>query len=228
MLYLYLEAPFATFRTFTAGSFRPTAPFMTPSAAYGLLLNLAGIEMRQDDGKSPMTLIGKQLPKVEIALGTLAEPQRHSLYQQIHNYPVGNSGAAHAPACKGNKYNIVPSRRAFLSGLEVCLGIQADADLESKIVRGLRGEVEGRYGLPFLGDNNFLPDRIEVLDAPLPARWLIPIGEDAEPDRVVEPMRLTVTIDRADMSRTSARLFRLDGEETARIPAGAWVEVAYG
>ena len=31
-------------RTFTAGWYRPTATFLTPSAAYGLLLNLAGIE----------------------------------------------------------------------------------------------------------------------------------------------------------------------------------------
>ncbi len=228
MLYLYLEAPFATFRTFTAGSFRPTAPFMTYSAAYGLLLNLAGEDMRRDDGKSPMTLIRQGLPGVKIALGEREPAHRHICYQQLHNYPVGNQGKEHAPACRGNKYNIVPARRAFLSGLKVCLGVQAEADLESKIIRGLRGEGEGRYGLPFLGDNNFLPDRIDVLDAPLPARWLLPIGEDTEADGVMEPMRLTVTIDRADMSKTFARLFRLDGEETATIPAQAWVEVAYG
>jgi len=228
MLYLYLEAPFATFRTFTAGSFRPTAPFMTYSAAYGLLLNLAGEDMRHDDGKSPMTLIKNKLPKVEIALGEREPAQRHICYQQLHNYPVGNQGKEHAPRTKGNKYNIVPARRTFLSGLEVCLGVQADADLESKIIRGLRGEIEGRYGLPFLGDNNFLPDRIDVLDRPHEAHWLVPVGEGEEPTGSPEPMRLTVTIDRADMSRTVARLFRLDGEETATIPAEAWVEVAYG
>jgi CRISPR-associated protein Cas5t len=44
-----MEAPFAAFRTFTAGSYRPTAEFITPSAAYGLLLNVAGIEMREYD-----------------------------------------------------------------------------------------------------------------------------------------------------------------------------------
>ena len=35
MLALYVEAPFAAFRTFTAGWYRPTAAFLTPSAAYG-------------------------------------------------------------------------------------------------------------------------------------------------------------------------------------------------
>ena len=41
MLTLYIEAPFAVCRTFTAGWYRPTATFLTPSAVYGLLLNLA-------------------------------------------------------------------------------------------------------------------------------------------------------------------------------------------
>ena len=44
MLVLYVEAPFAVFRTFSAGWYRPTATFLSPSAAYGLLLNLAGVE----------------------------------------------------------------------------------------------------------------------------------------------------------------------------------------
>ena len=59
MFCLLIESRFAAFRPFITGSFRPTAPFITPSAAYGLLLNLAGIEMREDDGKSAMTLIKK-------------------------------------------------------------------------------------------------------------------------------------------------------------------------
>ena len=73
MMCIYFQAPFAVFRTFTAGSFRPTAPFMTPSAAYGLLLNLAGIEMRDDDGASEMTLIRSGLPHATIALGLKEE-----------------------------------------------------------------------------------------------------------------------------------------------------------
>ena len=55
----YLQAKFAAFRPFVSGSFRPTAGFITPTAAYGLLLNIAGIEMRHDDGQSVMTLIRK-------------------------------------------------------------------------------------------------------------------------------------------------------------------------
>ena len=59
MMCLELEAAFAACRTFTAGSYRPTATFLAPSAAYGLILNLAGLDsrLREEDprhgGKVP-------------------------------------------------------------------------------------------------------------------------------------------------------------------------------
>jgi CRISPR-associated protein Cas5/DevS len=75
MLAIYVEAPFAVCRTFTAGWYRPTATFLTPSAAYGLLLNLAGIEtrLREEDpahrGSVPATLTRRGLPSAKLALG---------------------------------------------------------------------------------------------------------------------------------------------------------------
>jgi len=227
MLWLYVQAPFATFRTFTAGSLRPTAPTMTPSAAYGLLLNLAGIEMRHDDGKSAMTLIGKGLPDAELAIGSLAEAEQHNIFQQLHNYPVGNTGAEHRPACKGSKYNITPVRRAFLSNLRVCLGLRSDAELENQVRKGLAGEHPARYGLPFVGDNNFLPDRIDLLAGPREARWLMPMTERDDGWAHVEPMRLSITIDRSDMSRTATSLFHLSSQTSAEVPEEAWVHVRY-
>lgn len=231
MLWLYLQAPFAAFRTFSAGSFRPTAPFVTPSACYGLLLNLAGIEMRRDDGKSAMTLIGTDLPRAEIALGALGHPGRHSLYQQLHNYPVGSSGKEHAPACKGSKYNITPARRAFLSDLRACVGLRGNDKLAEAVLDGLRGRGPTRYGLPFLGDNSFLPDRIDALEGPRAARWLVPMAGDEEAGMDagagMEPMRLTVRIDRADMSRTESRLFLLTEAPTDTVPEAAWTAVGY-
>src|SRR3954447_3676048 len=75
MLCLYVQAPFAACRTFTAGWYRPTATFLTPSAAYGLILNVAGIEsrLREEDaehgGRAPATLMQVGLPQVNLALG---------------------------------------------------------------------------------------------------------------------------------------------------------------
>ncbi len=247
MFYLFIEARFAAFRPFATGSFRPTAPFLTPSAAYGLLLNLAGEEMRsEDDGSYPATTIKRNsLPKMEIALGVptvqqpwkwgserrleMIFPQSQSLYQQLHNYPVGNQGKSHAPQTKGGKYNIAPVRRSFLCGLRAVAGFrnyQPDC-IESLVSEGLQGNDKPRYGLPFLGDNNFLPDRIEILQKPPKCQWFVPItGEIEEKPPYSNVGRLTVTIDRADSSRTKTTLFG-PVLKSAIPPENAWTLVDY-
>lgn len=228
MINLRLDAPFAAFRTFTAGSFRPTAGFITHSAAYGLLLNIAGIEMRHDDGKSPMTLIKNDLPGVRIALGAVDFPLQHTLFQQLHNYPVGaDAGKKYIQGSMGNKYNIAPVRRAFLSNVKAVIAIDKNKDLEDMVVEGLAGKTQRRYGLPFLGDSNFLVDRLDKVDSAEKAYWYIRIkGEDGAflKERIT---RMTITIDRADMSKTISNLFAPVAESTKEIPEKAWVEVGY-
>jgi CRISPR-associated protein Cas5t len=256
MLVLYVEAPFAVSRTFTAGWYRPTATFLTPSAAYGLLLNLAGIEtrLREEDerhpGSVPATLTLTGLPRVRIALGAATVrpyrgkfvevpeyeqfPRVASVYQQLHNYPVGDAkakGATEKPSvlgmkrAKGNKYNITPVRREILVSLRAVIALDGNADLEANIRRGLVGELRaGRYGLPFLGDNAFLPDRIDPLDTSPPTYWYERVEEDAE---MIRPRttRLTVWIDRADMSRTVSALFAPNPKATTDPPPNAWTHI---
>lgn len=228
MISLRLEAPFAAFRTFTAGSFRPSAGFITHSAAYGLLLNVAGIEMRHDDGKSPMTLIKKDLPKVKIALGALDFPSEHSLFQQLHNYPVGaDAGKKYIQGSMGNKYNITPVKRAFLSNLKTVIAVDKNEDLEDMIINGLAGEIQRKYGLLFLGDSNFIIDRLEKMGSLEKIYWYIKVkGEDNSfiRERIT---RLTVVIDRADMSKTRSSLFAPLADPTKEIPEKAWVKVGY-
>ncbi|MBU4233858.1 MAG: CRISPR-associated protein Cas5 [Desulfobacterales bacterium] len=226
MLRLYLQAPFAVFRPFTTGSFRPTAGFITPSAAYGLLLNVAGIEMRLDDGKSVMTAIKNDLPKVRLALGALEMPLRHSIYQQLHNYPVGTTGKDHAVNTWGNKYNILPVRRQFLSGIRAYLCLNGNPDLETWVLEGLAGKRPRTYGLPFLGDNNFLIDRLEPVPNPQPSHWFVPVERDQE-EFQEDTTRLTLTIDRRDMSLTRSKLFAPTREKSLNPPDAAWQEVQY-
>ena len=249
MFCLLIESRFAAFRPFITGSFRPTSPFITPSAAYGLLLNLAGIEMRENDGKSAMTLIKKSsLPKMDIALGAPVTdkpwkwgcssaksessifPVTQQLYQQLHNYPIGQQGSKHKPHTMGSKYNITPVQRSFLSGLRavVCFrNCRNPDDIGERARTGLRGESRREYGLPFLGDSNFLPNRIEVLKGPTPCYWFVPVvsGENQKPHPSVG--RLTITIDRSDSSRTYAKLFGPVLEKTDRVPENAWVSINY-
>lgn len=236
MLLLYVQAPFAAFRAFTAGWYRPTAAFLTPSAAYGLALNLAGIETRRDDGLSPMTLTQFDLPSARIALGADPEsprgphPSVHTIYQQLHNYPVGASGKERKENARGNKYNITPVRREFLADLRayVALEFTDNPDIENRIQLALdlsTPKYETRYGLPFLGDNAFLIDKLNVCDGPKPARWYRRIRREDEAAIRTRTTRLTIWIDRRDMSRTESGLYALDEVVSAEIPPAAWTPI---
>ena len=239
MLRLYVQAPFAAFRTFTAGWYRPTAGFLTPSAVYGLALNLAGIETRRDDGLSPMTVTEFDLPPARIALGADPanprgpHPSVHTIYQQLHNYPVGASGKERKEDTKGNKYNITPVRREFLSDLRafVLLDFHDNPAVEDQIRRALDTSdpcYPVRYGLPFLGDNAFLLDKIKIHEEPVRAHWYRQLGENNESEIVPRSTRLTVWIDRQDMSKTRSLLFAPGSAETddaANPDWPAWTQI---
>lgn len=230
MLRLRVKAPFAAFRTIGAGSFRPTAPFMTPSAAYGLLLNVAAIESRLDDGRSVMTVTRTELPPADIALGALQVPQVQTLFQQLHNYPVGATGKERAAAAHGNKHNIQPIRREFLSNLDAYVCLRGNGWLEERVRSGLVAGASyapdgaQRYGVPFLGDNSFLLSVLREESDPQPAHWYQVVAGDAALGRQ-DICRLTVWIDRQDMSRTQSLLFSRRDERQLEIPPTAWVAI---
>lgn len=229
MLRVRVRAPFGAFRLFSAGSYRPTAPFPTYSAVYGLLLNIAGIESRWDDGKSPMTRTAGGLPDCRLAIGLHAVPKVHVLFQQLHNYPVGTTGKAHAADTHGNKYNIQPISRELLSGLDFSVAVDANDDFESRVREGVRRGAAGlpgagrRYGIPFLGDNNCFLSHLGVEGQDVPARWLRALG-DNEPG--VAASRLYTQVNRADNTRTLSRLFVLEGTPAAAPVDSAWVTIA--
>ena len=204
-MWLHLRAPFAAFRGFQAGVYRASAPVIPPSTAYGLVLNLAGIEMR-DSTPGVTTLIRSDLPALRIAVGMISTPERNTLYQQLHSYPVGTSGKELKEKTHGAKFWITPVRRELLSGYDGMIGVQTeDGDLLAQVKRGLRGELDvPRYGLPFAGDNNLLIDRIDVVDQPEPTRWYTRILPGDSPRK--GSCRLTVGINRTDNSRTSTLL----------------------
>jgi len=221
-LWLRVRAPFAAFRPLQAGVYRTTSPFLPPSAAYGLVLNLAGVETRAP-GSSAVTQVREDIPPLRIAIGAPGElPEVGSLYQQLHTYPVGNSGSERKERLHGAKYWIAPARRELLVGLDAVIGVESeDEALLAEVGRGLRGErTERRYGLPFAGDNNFLFDRIELLSAPPETRWYARL-EDAFGPRGGS-CRLTVGIDRADASRTTTVLMAPTEEPTSEPPEAAW------
>lgn len=209
-MWLRLQAPFAAFRYFQAGVYRATSPIMPPSVAYGLVLNLAAIEMRGSLSEVT-TPIRPDIPKILLAIGTLSNPEKlekSSLYQQLHSYPVGNSGKEMSARTHGAKYWISPVRREFLVNLDLVIGIKTpDLELLERVEQGLAGKLnDSRYGLPFVGENNFLFDRIDIIPEPIERiYWYEQMLADEPPRK--GSCRLTVGIHRTDSSKTVNKLY---------------------
>lgn len=221
--WLHIRAPFGAFRWLQAGVYRASSPTIPPSAAWGLVLNLAGIETR-DKAPTAITLRKSDVPQFQVAIGEVREPQVNSLYQQLHGYPVGNSGKELAALAHGSKFWIVPVRREILTDIDLVVGVRDDdGTLESMVRNGLSGQ-NARYGLPFLGDNNFLIDRVEVLSEPPIASWFCHIEDDRiEPVR--NTCRLTIDIDREDSAKTKSDIFYRTNDRSSVPPESAWTWV---
>jgi len=225
-LWLRVRAPFAAFRWMQAGVYRATSPVIPPSAAWGLVLNLAHVETRAaSDGVT--TGIRSDAPPLRLAIGAVRSAEVGTLYQQLHSYPVGASGRELQPRAKGAKFWIAPVRREFLVGFDALIGVDSGDEglsegLLERIGQGLRGELgEPRYGLPFAGDNNLLIDRIDLLDKPLPAEWYAPMAPDAAP--TPGSCRLTVAIDRRESAHTVSPLFAPVYADAPPESAWTWV-----
>src|SRR5262249_31309744 len=152
-------------------------------------------------------------------------PRVQTIFQQLHNYPVGSSGNERSASAFGNKYNISPVRREILVNMRAIVSVDGNDELEERVRQGLRGELTSqRYGLPFLGDNSFLPDRIEPLEQPVPAYWYEKI---VATETTIRPRttRMTVWIDRANLSRTTSMLYAPTATASSEIPDNAWTEM---
>lgn len=222
-LLLRIRAPFAAFRWLQAGVYRATSPVIPPSAAWGLMLNLAGIDIRGPD-KDGTTTVRLDAPPLELAVGTIAPSETSVLYQQLHTYPVGNSGKDLKPRTHGAKYWIAPARREILVGFDCVIAVRGSESVERQIMSGLRGETDSkRYGLPHAGDNNLLIDRVNIVDYAIECRWFGRLDADGEPRP--NSCRLTVGIDRGDSSRTTSALYAPLPPSTAAPPPEAWTWV---
>lgn len=220
-LFLLLDAPFAAFRWLQAGVFRGTFPVIPPSAAWGLALNLAGIDTRGALGEV-VTPIRPDAPHLDLAVGVVRAGQRSTLYQQLHGYPVGNSGSELQARARGQKYWIAPAKREILVGLRCLVGVRGDASIIERIPLGLAGTLPAdRYGLPFAGDNQFLFSRIDVVEPGQDVRWFLPVLAGDTPK---ESTRLTTVLDRVNASRTKAPLFA-PTQTPCACPSEAWVDI---
>jgi CRISPR-associated protein Cas5t len=63
-----VRGPLARFQPYSAGTYRATMKFMPHSAAYGLILHLAGIESRLDHPKFSETQVRSDLEVVPVVV----------------------------------------------------------------------------------------------------------------------------------------------------------------
>ena len=104
------------------------------------------------------------------------------------------------------------------------LGVKAEPELISQVRQGLNEESDrSYYGFPFAGDNNFLFDRIDCLDKPLPTHWFVRSDSSLE----LEPgaVSLTVEIERQNPSRTKSLLFSATQDPSTSLPDNEWLSI---
>lgn len=223
-IWLELRAPFAAFRWLQAGVHRATSPVIPPSAAWGLVLNLAAVETRDSKVEGNITQVRQDAPPLELCVGEIGRSTKATLLQQLHTYPVGSSGKEFKDRAFGGKYWIAPVRREFLVDFHCIVGVRGPQSILSRVKDGLAGVHNAeRYGLPFAGDNQLLFDSIDLHSEPAPARWYKLVTPGDPPQRGT--CRLTVRIDREDSSNTSTVLFAPTSEATLDVPASSWVWV---
>jgi CRISPR-associated protein Cas5t len=190
------------------------------------VLHLAGIESRLDNPKFSETQVRPDLPPARIAVGAMGKfPAVQVVCQQMHNYPVGNTGKDHAPDCFGQKYNVQFSKREYLTDLRVAIAVDAELDLLDRIREGVLGGPGcpgDKRGVVFLGDRDFEASHVSIVDGVPEAYWYRPVAREETIGDVRHSTYLTVRIDRADSSKTVSKLFCPVSEATSSIPAEAW------
>ncbi|BAZ33833.1 CRISPR-associated protein DevS (plasmid) [Cylindrospermum sp. NIES-4074] len=224
--FIRAQAPFSAYRYFQTGAYRATAPVIPPSAAFGLLLNLANIEMRDTMIGTAITKIRQDVPCLELAVGAVNQGEISTLYQQLHIYPVNPNDATVKQAegrTKGQKALAKMARREILVNLDCMIAIRnPDHVLIDRIQRGLAGEFNGeRYGLPFAGDNSFLFNDINIFDKPPEETyWYVQTKSDEQINS--GSCRLTVSIDRTESSKTTSLLYAPESQKRTYPPDNAW------
>ncbi len=217
MIYVYFKAPFGTFKPFQSVEMLATAEFLTPSAAYGLLLGLAGIDR----------IHKKRFAGARIALGLKQLPRCGRLYQQLHVIPQSKPQQPgeyerRRELAKGRKLSIRTFWKEVLYDLEGYIGLD-HPELEAMVDQGINQPTEISYwGLPFLGDNNFFVERLEIEKSPSPCCWLRPLAGNESPqgERL---FYLPIWTDYENNSSSNSQLFSLT--EMRDEPREAWVSI---
>ena len=206
MRFIYFKAPFGAFRPLKTVELATTTEFITYSAAYGLLLGLAGVDRQRK----------KEFAGTRIAIGCKRLPRIGRTFQQLIQGKRVMSG-------DGGQLNLRPFWREVLFDLEGYIGLD-NPSLEALVTEGINEPTTLDYwGLPFMGDNNFFLERIEVRDKPELCQWFYPFTGN----RLQRGGRLhflSVWTDYEANTRSRGLLFTLTQQQESP-PLDAWIHI---
>lgn len=200
-----------------AGGIQATWPIPTPSEAYGILLNLCGVDVN-DHGCQPALPARRDAPSFWVAIGSQATAGGGKILSHQHFHRVGKEGTDP----RGMKTSIEPASREVLVGTQFVLGM-ADEDraLIDRIITCLRGDIPA-YNFLTAGTSDSLIDRVKVLDAPPAANWYITPEPGKSPGRGSH--RFPIWLDRRNEGKSRWGILCPSGLSN-NVPVAAWIRV---
>lgn len=223
-----LKAPFLSYRPFNVGSeYNYTLPTIPHSAAYGIGLNLAGIEMKDNGIKTGgIREAIDNLPKLQIAVGVhtkSCDSEIGKLLHQNHNYvktaslakSLGKTQKELDKIYGYRKYSIAPSNREYISNYHGFIALRSDdEDLIDSIINGIDNCIGS---VPYAGRTNQFFSHIYQAGNDL-VHWY------SIADNGGSPLDLTTSIrDRKESTKTIVRRFFLSKEASIFPSENCWV-----
>lgn len=227
-----LKAPFFSYREFNTGGYQYTLPVIPHSSAYGLALNLAGIEMKSDVPKkysgSYVFYPAINTPKLEVAVGLISCGGFGALTHQYHRFvvtyrstkenprpsPKGNTNTTLvAKEYGGRKFDIGIIQREYLSDFHGVIAVRGNQNLVEKIIEGTN---ICYGGIPYSGQRNLFFSEINCVNN-VSAYWF-----SAKKQNITKAVNLTSSIDRADTTKTKRKIWYIMDEMLITPPDSSW------
>lgn len=227
LLILNIQAPFASWRSFSTGRAQGVLPVIPPSAAFGLFLNLAGIEMKAGvlekmKGNTYFCHPNRDdLPHLEVATGTCSDMSSGELIHHMHGYVQtvskgtlgGKKQKEYEDSFHGRKFSIFLGRRKYLNGYNGLVACRNNPEIISKIRHNLE---HGTDDVPFAGSTNLTFDVIREVDNQ-ECHWYVK-------SETARSIPLTISVHRSKKDTSVRRLFTRSGNATKSPPENAWTK----
>jgi CRISPR-associated protein Cas5t len=208
---LYVEVPFCAFRPYASREYQDTYPVPPPSAVYGMLLSLVGIQRAE---KATHCGIG-------MALAVEQLPAQAKVFRKLRRVPQD---------LKKRRENELahtrPDYQDLLLDLRLWIWLRRGRDaapipLIDKVVQVLSTPASiTRSGGLSLGESSYLVDTITVREPP--EREGIFLQPDAQGFH-----SLPIWIDHQDPRKTRLHRFTLVSRPLRNKPEGGWVEIPF-